>query len=171
MIGKNKKIIKDGKLVGIVHSDYAVDPNSLFNMEAIKMFEDFNFTEAVKKSYYVASRKNKSGYDIVEGQDLGNGLFCYKSTTWKRETIYYIIDEATGLAIASLPTLKDCKEWVKDIPAEERAKYEEAKQTERYQRLVKRLEQFKAQENPDIENPFTTDFPDPFDEMKGSRAK
>ena len=42
MAGRNKEIIKDGKVVGFVHSDYfdGYEPDQLFNLDSFRLTED-----------------------------------------------------------------------------------------------------------------------------------
>lgn len=139
MAGRNKKIIKDGKVVGWVHSDYfdGYAPDQLFNQEVLESME---FFEALQM-FVIFTRSE--GFKEVAGTKLTSEYFAYKSDV--RGFGWTITDTASGLSIVTkLETLAACKDYIKNISEEELAKIENARLTDKYKEQCQKLAEFKA---------------------------
>jgi hypothetical protein len=93
-----------------------------------------------KETYYLANRDGS--FIAVAGTKLSNGLFAHK-----HELAYFgwcISDIKSGLLVKNkLKTLKDCKDYVINMPEEEKEKIERARQKQSYAELCNKLAKYK----------------------------
>jgi len=153
MVGKTKiKKSEDGKIIEIVHSDYSVDPDSIINPEAVKLMEDFKLTEAAQEFII---NTHSEGFVKVTGTKLNDEYFARKEEgrILHSEARWLISDIKSGLVIPDIhaegkgvalrfATLKDCKDWIKNIPEEYQEKLNRAKASESYAEACQKLAEF-----------------------------
>ena len=100
------------------------------------------FFEALK-TFITATRAGEGGFKEVSGTQLTDEYFAYKDGV-RNETWWWVIDIKSGLAVApKFKTLKDCKDWLKNISDEELAKIEQKKLEPRYQEQCNKLAAWK----------------------------
>jgi len=152
MIGKNKLVIKNGKLAEIIHYDYSTD-FMLDSTSTGRITESMEFFESIK-TFIVASRSEDAPFKEVAGTQLTDELFAYKEEgfTLHPEARWIISDIASGRALPSkdtkgallrFATLRDCRAWVKDMPVEYKEKIEEVKASPEYVEACKAVLDFK----------------------------
>ena len=111
------------------------------------------FFEAIK-TFIIATRAEASGFREIAGTKLSDEFFAYKEEgrTLHPEARWIISDIKSGLGIPNkekkgallrFATLKDCKDWVANIPEEYQQKIAEAKADPKYAEACQRLEDFK----------------------------
>ena len=84
------------------------------------------FFEALK-TFATASKAAKSGFEEVSGTQLSDEYFAYKDSV-KTYVWWWVVDIASGLAVSpKLNSLKECRDWLKNLSDEDRAKIEQKK--------------------------------------------
>jgi len=111
------------------------------------------FFEALK-TFIIATRSSESGFEEIAGTQLSDEYFAYKDDgkTLHPEARWIISDIKSGKALPSketkgallrFATLKDCREWLKDMPEEYKQKIDEVRATTEYASACQKLEEFK----------------------------
>ena len=158
MIGKTKiKKDENGNITEIIHSDYAVDPDSIINPEAVKLVEDLTLKEATTNEFYVAIRTNLDGSEYtfkkVNGSKLNKEYFAYQSDV--KSCGWSVTDIASGVSVKlKLPTVKACKEFLTNLSEEDAERLAAFKQKPVYKRICQELEAFKAQDGKELDQEF-----------------
>lgn len=108
------------------------------------------FFEALK-TFITASRSGENGFKEVSGTQLTDEYFAYKDGV-RSETWWWIIDIPSGLAIApKMKSLKDCKDYLKNIPNEELAKIEQARLSDQYKEQCAKLAAWKPTKTEELD--------------------
>jgi len=82
------------------------------------------------------------GLKEVTGTRLTDEYFAHNEGPYSK---WHITDTASGLSIATkLPTLKACREYIKDIPDDILAKIEQVRLTDKYKEQCQKVASFKA---------------------------
>ena len=108
------------------------------------------FFEAIK-TFITATHSGKNGFKEVSGIQLSDDYFAYKDGV-RSETWWWIVDIKSGLAIPPKHnSLKDCKEWLKNISEEDLAKIEQKKLEPFYQEQCVKLAAWKPVETESLD--------------------
>lgn len=119
------------------------------------------FFEAIK-TFIIATRASESGFQEIAGTKLSDEFFAYKEEgrTLHPEARWVISDIKSGLGLPSketkgallrFATLKDCKEWVANIPEDYRQQIDNAKSKPEYAEACERLAAWKPVETESLD--------------------
>lgn len=119
------------------------------------------FFEAIK-TFIIATRASESGFQEIAGTKLSDEFFAYKEEgrTLHPEARWIISDIKSGLGLPSkeakgallrFTTLKDCKDWVANIPEEYRQKIDAAKAKPEYAEACQKLAAWKPVETESLD--------------------
>lgn len=108
------------------------------------------FFEAIK-TFITATLSGEGGFKEVSGTQLTDEYFAYKDGV-RSETWWWIVDIKSGLAISpKLKSLKECREWLKNISNDALVKIEQKKLEPFYQEQCAKLAAWKPVETESLD--------------------